>query len=91
MLYLCSWEVLEKYFDYCDHEQGIGSYKSSTPVLCKPLHNFFHGNSANKIFKNKFDRLIKESVNGSVRDIVTEAISDVIPDSFMEERPGAVL
>ena len=82
-VWINKWEVLEKYFDYCDTEQSLASFKSSTPNLCKPLHNFFHGCETNKKFKIKFDKLIKERPTASVRSIVEEAMSDVIPDSFM--------
>lgn len=67
----------------------MGTYRSSTPILCKPLHNFFYGCSSNKIFKSKFDHLIKTSPTGQVRDLVLEAVENVIPQDFMDERIGA--
>lgn len=82
------WEVMEKYFEYCDHEQESSSFRASAPNLCKPLHNFFHGSPANKMYKVKLDKLIKERPTDTVRGLVTEAVSDTIPDSFLHERPA---
>ena len=48
-------EIIEKYFDYCDNAQSVEMIKSSTPILCKPLHNFFHGCPTNKAYKIKLD------------------------------------
>lgn len=52
-------EVLQRYCDHTCAAQDSGHAKNSDAVLCKPLHNFFYGCRTNKLFKQKFDDLIK--------------------------------
>jgi tRNA-dihydrouridine synthase len=52
-------EALQNYCDHTRVAQDHDHAKNSAAVLCKPLHNFFHGCSTNKLFKQKFDDLIK--------------------------------
>mmetsp|Transcript_8976 Transcript_8976/g.13491 ORF Transcript_8976/g.13491 Transcript_8976/m.13491 type:complete len:406 (-) Transcript_8976:186-1403(-) len=88
-------EALENYLQYCSDAQDKGEFKSNAAVLCKPLHNFFCGSPMNKIYKRKFDTLIKKFTSGKqnprevrIDDIVYEAIDGTIPDSFLDERMG---
>lgn len=53
-------EVLQLYCDHTRIAQDHDHAKNSAAVLCKPLHNFFHGCRTNKLFKQKFDDLIKQ-------------------------------
>lgn len=69
-------QVLEKYLDYCDDVQSNGeSIRSSTPILCKPMHNFFHGSSWNRKYKVSLDELAKRFPNSPVRELVEGALS----------------
>ena len=86
-------EALESYLQYSNLAQENNEFKSTAPVLCRPLHNFFHGSKGNRAYKRKFDYLIKEktakSRNGreiSVDEIVWEAIEGTISDDFLDER-----
>jgi tRNA-dihydrouridine synthase len=53
-------EVLQNYCDHTREAQDNDHAKNSSAVLCKPLHNFFAGCRTNKLFKQKFDDLIKQ-------------------------------
>jgi tRNA dihydrouridine synthase A len=86
-------EVLEEYLKYCDRAQERGEFKALTPLLCRPLHNYFHGHSKNSLYKRHFDELIKEytSTRSQCRDvavgeIVWRAIEGVIDEDYLEER-----
>lgn len=83
-------EVLERYLDYADNMRCAGHYKSSTPLLAKPLHNYFHGCDTNKYYKRKLDDLLKRHSHkegkGELSELVYEAIDGTIPTSFLDER-----
>jgi tRNA-dihydrouridine synthase len=86
-------EVLEEYLKYCDRSQERGDFKALTPVLCRPLHNYFHGHPRNGLYKRQFDELIKEytSTRRQCRDvpvgeIVWRAMEGVIGDEYLDER-----
>jgi tRNA-dihydrouridine synthase A len=81
---LSRWDALERYFDYCEAAQESCLYGSSTPLLCKPLHNFFHGSPENKMYKFKLDQIIKERPNDSVKNIMLEALEETINRTFLE-------
>jgi tRNA-dihydrouridine synthase len=91
-------EVLEAYLQYASEAQDRGEFKSTAPVLCRPLHNFFYGSDTNRLFKRKFDDVIKRKGRGPVDrhcrsevridDLVWEAIEGTISDSFLDERMG---
>ena len=95
-------EVLEEYLTYAEaFLQGEGP-RTTIPYLCKPLHNFFTGCAANKLYKRKLDHLLKvhvthmnatrrshtRSITASFGEIVREAVQDTIPDAFLDERMG---
>ncbi len=71
--------------------QELDDYKSSTPVLCKAMHNFFTGSPGNKEYKRKLDLLLKEHMNdankGNISEIIRESIDTCIPDSFLDMKP----
>jgi tRNA dihydrouridine synthase A len=86
-------DVLERYLEYCDRAQDRGEFKALTPILCRPLHNYFHNHSRNGLYKRRFDELIKEytSTRRHCRDvrvgeIVWRAMEGVIDEEYLEER-----
>jgi tRNA dihydrouridine synthase A len=86
-------EVLERYLEYCDAAQERGEFKALTPILCRPLHNYFHNHSRNGLYKRRFDELIKEYTSTrrhcrdvSVGEIVWRAMEGVIDEDYLEER-----
>lgn len=45
--------------------QQLSTVRNSTPILCKPLHNYFHGCPTNKLYKRKLDELLKQHITSS--------------------------
>lgn len=71
-------EVLEAYLDYCDDVQSHeDSNRASTPILCKPMHNFFHGSTWNRKYKVSLDELAKRHPSSPVRELLDGALAAV--------------
>lgn len=72
-------EILEEYLEYCDRAQLEDTRKiwgTNTCNLIKPLHNFFVGCPAERLYKAQLDAVLLRCKDRTVAEVVTEAIGD---------------
>jgi tRNA-dihydrouridine synthase len=95
-------EALDRYLAYAEGVLHSGAARSSIPYLCKPLHNYFTGSRANKLYKQKLDHLLKvhvahsdkghrghvvKSCEGTLSfEDLVREAATEIPDAFLDSR-----